>query len=210
MVHVPVHGQCAATKQLGAVHADVVAGGLGLADVFGVNGVHAREGDVAAPARGDVGLIGRGAEVDARDVAIQRPALDDRQFKEIDIPPRANDFLAAAPGNKAGSDAQQRPELARLGDDLGETRGGMRAGERSDAVGDEFETGPVRAAQRTFHAPVRAEGIDRHGKARADKTAGEGRLGIGNLGMLKEQRGSAERGVIGIAARAGDAQGGSG
>lgn len=97
-----------------------MAGGFFCVDVVGVNRVDAGEGDVAASrvfvpifacaealdVVVDVGWISERSEV-----AIERPALDDGQFREVDLIAFQHDFVARARASHAlGWDFEERCE----------------------------------------------------------------------------------------------------
>ncbi len=103
VVHVPVHGQVGLVDQLGAVHPDVVARRAGGVLVIDVNRVHAREGDVAALTGGGARLLGRERRTDRERIAVERPALDQRQPGQVDLAELGalHDLLAAAARRRA-------------------------------------------------------------------------------------------------------------
>ena len=103
VVHVPVHGERAPAEELDTVHADVVAGGLGIVGVGSVDGVDAGEGDVAASvarvplwagAEARDSVVDGGGIADCGEVPIERPAADDREGCQVDLVAGEDEFLA--------------------------------------------------------------------------------------------------------------------
>ena len=89
--------------------------GAGVVAVVGVDGVDAAEGDVAAAVfarssrrRGraprDV-VVGIGGVADGGEIAVERPAADERQAGEVDLVAGEDDFLADAGADALGRDA---------------------------------------------------------------------------------------------------------
>src|SRR5204863_3266822 len=98
-----VHGHGPRAEELGAVHADVAAGGIGIAQVVGVDGVDAAEGDVpAAEAGEEVGIgadagdrvVDVGGVADGGEVAVEGPALDDGKASQVNLAAGEGDLLA--------------------------------------------------------------------------------------------------------------------
>jgi hypothetical protein len=106
-----------------------------------VDGVHAAEGQVAAESRGGAGVLGGDSEADRGGIAVERPALDQRQAGEIDLAAggELDDLLADPAAPESGTDAKQRQELAGLRDRLAERAGRLRRGQGAEAGGDRLE-----------------------------------------------------------------------
>ncbi len=150
MVHVPVHGESVLAEELQAVHADVVGLGFGFVSIVGVDGVDACEGDespLVCRVPGfivDVGMPEVGHRiVDAWwvphcfEIAIEGPALEDGECREVDVVAGVDDLLAW--GGLAGSfggDLEQGEELLGFVEGFGDRAGRFGLDELGDGVGD--------------------------------------------------------------------------
>ncbi len=133
-----MHGKRCWPEQLAAVHADVVTGGARRVAVIGMDGVHAGQGDVATRACGGAG----GACIDWKSnrsgVAIQWPALDDGQAREIHFIARGefHYFLARSAAHALGTDLEKWCKLACLGKEFARGAWRHRFGEAGNASTD--------------------------------------------------------------------------
>ena len=165
VMQMPVHGQRGGAKQLAAVHADVVAGGLGRVAIVGMDGVHAGQRDVAPLAARGAGLLGAHRVAHRAWITIQRPALDDGQASQVHFAARCqlHHFLRATASHRARTHAKQRQEFPRLRDDLAQRARWLRLGQARDAVGHMLEAARMIVhAQRHLHATRAAEQV--HGQ----------------------------------------------
>ena len=142
VMHVPVHGEVCAIEELGAVHADVVARRFGVSRRRGVDRVHPGEGDVATVPASRSRLLGVNVIAHRRRIAVERPALDQRQAREIDLAAigALHDLLALRARTRLGANAQQRQKLAALAEGIAERsrRRGLR--QRGDPGGDRLQS----------------------------------------------------------------------
>ena len=175
VVDVPVHRGSLPAEELDAVHADVVAWGLGVVRVVGVDGVDAGEGDVAAA---EVGVpLGTGAEAgdvvvdvggvaDGGEVAVEGPAAEDREGGEVGGVTGEDDLLAgAAAGFSFGGDFKEGEELLGFGEEVAEAGRRFGLDERADLRGEGLET--VGTTEGHLGAAVGAVCVDEEGKAGA-------------------------------------------
>jgi hypothetical protein len=175
VVHVPVHRGEARAEHLHAVHADVAFAGVRVARV------DAAEGDVAAgacTARGDAALC-RGVVEDlaAREVAVEGPALDDRELREVSLLILQHDLLTDAVLHDLRRERRHLDQVRQPLHLLDERRRDLRLHELLHAVGQRVER---LTAQRLVDPVVAAERVDR------DRD-------VGPLDVLKQQGFAAQR-----------------
>ena len=121
-----MHGKRCWSEQLAAVHADVVTGGARSVTVISMDGVHASQRDVATRACGGTGGACIDWKSNRRGVAIQWPALDDGQAREIHFIALGefHYFLARSAAHALGADLEKWSKLPCLGKKF--TRGAWR------------------------------------------------------------------------------------
>ena len=153
-----------------------------------MDGVHARERDVASAAFRGARLLGGHPAVHGGGIAVERPAFQNGESAKIDFAPIGafDHVLARAGSNGLRRDPQQRRELPDLRDDFTERPWGLRLRERADAGRDRLEAAPVpRTGEGRFHSVVGPVEIDRERE-------------VASFDVLEEQGGPAEPTTPGI------------